>query len=75
MILWGAKDHAQAYAKQPISDVVITVPSFFNRAERTAIAIAAEIAGLNLLQVSVCLLSTFNKLLILIYYNKYCFIV
>ncbi|EFP10261.1 hypothetical protein CRE_24101 [Caenorhabditis remanei] len=32
------------------SDVVITVPIFLNQAERRAIASAAEIAGLNLLQ-------------------------
>uniref|UniRef100_A0A1I7US88 Hypoxia up-regulated protein 1 n=1 Tax=Caenorhabditis tropicalis TaxID=1561998 RepID=A0A1I7US88_9PELO len=33
------------------NDVVITVPIFLNQAERRAIATAAEIAGLNLLQV------------------------
>lgn len=35
-----------------LQDVVITVPIFLNQAERRAIASAAEIAGLNLLQVS-----------------------
>ena len=30
---------------------MITVPAYFNQAERKALALAAEIAGLNLLQV------------------------
>ena len=38
-------------AEQPVKDVVITVPAFFNQAERRAMVKAAEIAGLNLLQV------------------------
>lgn len=32
-------------------DCVITVPIFFNQAERRALVAAADIAGLNLLQV------------------------
>ena len=37
-------------AGQPVSDAVITVPPYFNQAERRSMALAAEIAGLNLLQ-------------------------
>ncbi|ULT83438.1 hypothetical protein L3Y34_012579 [Caenorhabditis briggsae] len=50
MILWNAKKVTEAYADQTVKDVVITVPIFLNQAERRAIATAAEIAGLNLLQ-------------------------
>lgn len=50
MILWNAKKVTEAYADQTVKDVVITVPIFLNQAERRAIASAAEIAGLNLLQ-------------------------
>lgn len=37
-------------ADQPIKDVVITVPPFLSQAERRAIVAAADIAGVNLLQ-------------------------
>jgi hypoxia up-regulated 1 len=50
MVLWNAREQTEAYAGQPVRDVVITVPVFFNQAERKAVAAAAEIAGLNLLQ-------------------------
>uniref|UniRef100_A0A8R1I746 Hypoxia up-regulated protein 1 n=1 Tax=Caenorhabditis japonica TaxID=281687 RepID=A0A8R1I746_CAEJA len=50
MILWNAKKVTEAYADQSVKDVVITVPIFLNQAERRAIAVAADIAGLNLLQ-------------------------
>ncbi|CAI5455631.1 unnamed protein product [Caenorhabditis angaria] len=50
MILWNAKKNTEAYADQVVKDVVITVPIFLNQAERRAIATAANIAGLNLLQ-------------------------
>ncbi|VVD04226.1 unnamed protein product [Leptidea sinapis] len=36
--------------RQPISECVITVPGFFNQAERRAMKEAASLAGLNLLQ-------------------------
>ncbi|GMR60212.1 hypothetical protein PMAYCL1PPCAC_30407, partial [Pristionchus mayeri] len=54
MILWSAKKTTEAYAEQSVKDVVITVPAFFNQAERRAVAVAAEIAGLNLLQILNC---------------------
>ncbi|CAD6193340.1 unnamed protein product [Caenorhabditis auriculariae] len=50
MILWSAKQTTEAHAGQSVKDVVITVPIFLNQAERRAIATAADIAGLNLLQ-------------------------
>lgn len=50
MILWNAKETAKAYAEQSVKDVVITVPSFLSQAERRALVAAADIAGLNLLQ-------------------------
>lgn len=36
--------------EQPIKDVVITVPAFFNQAERRAVLQAAQVAGLKVLQ-------------------------
>lgn len=38
------------FIEQPVKDVVITVPAYFNQAERRAMVDAAEIAGVNLLQ-------------------------
>ncbi|VDM61049.1 unnamed protein product [Angiostrongylus costaricensis] len=50
MILWSAKKTTEAFAGQRVKDVVITVPIFFNQAERRALVAASSIAGLNLLQ-------------------------
>jgi len=50
MLLWNAKEQSEAYAGQPIKDAVITIPAYFNQAERKAVAVAAQISGLNLLQ-------------------------
>lgn len=36
--------------EQPIKDAVITVPAFFNQAERRAVLHAAQLAGLKVLQ-------------------------
>lgn len=36
--------------EQPIKDAVITVPAFFNQAERRAVLQAAHLAGLKVLQ-------------------------
>ncbi|XP_075876138.1 hypoxia up-regulated protein 1 [Nelusetta ayraudi] len=41
---------AQDFAEQPIKDAVITVPTFFNQAERRAVLQAAQMAGLKVLQ-------------------------
>ena len=40
---------AEAYLKEDVKDVVITIPSYFTHVERSAIAAAADIAGVNLL--------------------------
>uniref|UniRef100_A0A7E4V2S0 Hypoxia up-regulated protein 1 n=1 Tax=Panagrellus redivivus TaxID=6233 RepID=A0A7E4V2S0_PANRE len=50
MILWNAREQVVAYGKIPVRDIVITVPSYFNQAERQAVITAAKIAGLNVLQ-------------------------
>ena len=51
MLLTHAKGMAEDYTDQrPIRDVVLTVPAYFNQAERRALSRAVELAGLNLLQ-------------------------
>merc|ERR1711981_17141 len=51
MILTHAKHIAEAYTEQkPLRDIVLTVPAFFNQAERRALKGAVDLAGLNLLQ-------------------------
>ncbi|KAM6970165.1 hypoxia up-regulated protein 1 [Aplochiton taeniatus] len=50
MALNYSRGLAQDYAEQPIKDAVITVPAFFNQAERRAILQAAQMAGLKVLQ-------------------------
>ncbi len=51
MILQKLKADAEAYLGQPVTDAVITVPAYFNDAERTATKNAGEIAGLNVLRI------------------------
>merc|ERR1719342_1234900 len=50
MILAHAKTQAESYTGQPVRDVVITSPVFFNQAERLALIAAAQLGGLNVLQ-------------------------
>ncbi|KAM4726979.1 hypoxia up-regulated protein 1 [Anableps anableps] len=50
MVLNYSRGLAQDFAEQPIKDAVITVPAFFNQAERRAVLHAAQIAGLKVLQ-------------------------
>ncbi|XP_076017300.1 hypoxia up-regulated protein 1 isoform X2 [Genypterus blacodes] len=50
MVLNYSRALAQEYAEQPIKDAVITVPAFFNQAERRAVLQAAQVAGLKVLQ-------------------------
>uniref|UniRef100_A0A8C2JEX9 Hypoxia up-regulated protein 1 n=1 Tax=Cyprinus carpio TaxID=7962 RepID=A0A8C2JEX9_CYPCA len=50
MILNYSRGLAQDFAEQPIKDAVITVPAYFNQAERRAVLQAAHIAGLKVLQ-------------------------
>merc|ERR1719211_560873 len=50
MILSHAKTQAETFTEQPIKDAVITVPVFFNQVERLALVAAAQLGGLNVLQ-------------------------
>jgi molecular chaperone DnaK len=45
------KNDAEKYLGCPVTDAVITVPAYFNDAERTATLHAGQLAGLNVLQV------------------------
>ncbi len=51
LILKKIKTDAERFLKQEVTDAVITVPAYFNDAERTATIAAGSIAGLNVLQV------------------------
>ena len=51
MILQKLKRDAEAYLGQPVKNAVITVPAYFNDAERQATKNAGEIAGLNVLRI------------------------
>jgi molecular chaperone DnaK len=50
-ILAKLKRDAEAYLGQPVTDAVITVPAYFNDAERQATKEAGEIAGLTVLRI------------------------
>ncbi len=45
------KADAEAYLGEPVTDAVITVPAYFNDAERQATKDAGQIAGLNVLRI------------------------
>ncbi len=51
IILKKLKSDAEKYLGQEVTDVVITVPAYFNDSERTASITAGQIAGFNVLQV------------------------
>jgi hypoxia up-regulated 1 len=50
MLLQECKAVAEKFAEQSVKDAVITVPPYYNQAERRALFAAAKIAGLNVLQ-------------------------
>ena len=50
-ILQKLKADAEAYLGQPVTGAVITVPAYFNDAQRQATKNAGEIAGLNVLRI------------------------
>src|SRR5947208_8113608 len=51
MILQKLKADAEAYLGQPVKDAVITVPAYFNDAQRQATKHAGQIAGLNVIRI------------------------
>jgi len=50
-VLGKLKRDAESYLGEPVNDAVITVPAYFNDAERQATKEAGEIAGLNVLRI------------------------
>lgn len=66
MLFTKLKETCETALKKPMKDCVITVPSFYTSAERSALIDAAQIAGLNILHLlnettSVALLYGFYK--------------
>jgi molecular chaperone DnaK len=51
MILQKLKTDAEAYLGESITDAVVTVPAYFNNAQREATKDAGKIAGLNVLRI------------------------
>ncbi len=51
MILQKLKADAEAYLGETVADAVITVPAYFNNAQREATKDAGKIAGLNVLRI------------------------
>jgi molecular chaperone DnaK len=51
MILQKLKQAAEDYLGEPVSDAVVTVPAYFNDAQRQATKDAGRIAGLNVLRI------------------------
>src|SRR5919201_1090122 len=51
MILQKLKADAEAYIGEGVTDAVITVPAYFNNAQREATKDAGKIAGLNVLRI------------------------
>ena len=51
MILQKLKTDAESYLGSPVTEAVITVPAYFNDAQRTATKTAGEIAGLKVLRI------------------------
>lgn len=50
MVLVKMKEIAEAYLSKPIKSAVVTVPAYFNDAQRLATKDAGTIAGLNVLR-------------------------
>jgi heat shock 70kDa protein 1/2/6/8 len=51
MVLSKLKETAENFLGEPVTDAVITVPAYFNDAQRTATKDAGVIAGLNVLRI------------------------
>jgi molecular chaperone DnaK len=50
-VLQKLKRDAESYLGEPVTDAVVTVPAYFNDAQRQATKEAGEIAGLNVLRI------------------------
>jgi molecular chaperone DnaK len=50
-ILQKLKRDAESYLGEPVTDAVVTVPAYFNDAQRQATKEAGEVAGLNVLRI------------------------
>ena len=50
-VLQKLKRDAEAYLGEPVTEAVVTVPAYFNDAQRQATKEAGEIAGLNVLRI------------------------
>lgn len=50
LILKSLKEDAEAFLGEPVCDVVLTVPAYFNAIQRQATKNAAQMAGLNVLR-------------------------
>src|SRR5436190_1107923 len=51
VVLQKLKQAAEAYLGEPVTDAVVTVPAYFNDAQRQATKDAGQIAGLNVLRI------------------------
>ena len=51
MILQKLKTDAEAFLGEPVTDAVVTVPAYFNNAQREATKDAGQIAGLNVVRI------------------------
>ena len=51
MLLTHMKETAEAYLGQNVTSAVVTVPAYFNDAQRQATKEAGAIAGLNILRI------------------------
>jgi len=51
MILQKLKADAESFLGEPVTDAVVTVPAYFNNAQREATKDAGKIAGLNVLRI------------------------
>uniref|UniRef100_A0A646QF71 HSP70 n=1 Tax=Hemiscolopendra marginata TaxID=943146 RepID=A0A646QF71_9MYRI len=51
MVLTKMKETAEAYVGEKVTDVVVTVPAYFNDSQRQATKNAGAIAGLNILRI------------------------
>jgi len=51
VVLQKLKQAAEAYLGEPVTDAVVTVPAYFNDAQRQATKDAGKIAGLNVLRI------------------------